>query len=543
MDMRWMAATTLVIAYAAAAVEGPFRLPPGEESMDGHGTGSHIDDFDFTDHTGQTHRFRKWAAGATVVIAVRDAECPVSRKYGPRLAEFEREFGARGVRFLFLDLSARDTPALRAADRARFDFRGPYVADAKGRVGRLLGARSSGDAFVVDGEGRLRYRGAVDDQFGIGYTRDRAMRPYLRAALEAVLAGREVAVPATTAPACLLSLAPPNNTKSDAGPTFHREVSRIVHRRCAICHRPGEVGPFPLLTYDDVASRREMIRFVIENRIMPPWPAADGTGPWANSLALEDAERATLLRWIADGAPAGDPADALPPPVWPQDAWRIGKPDVVLTTDEPVRISPELGVVYRHVFLDTDFDSDRWVQAMEIRTDTPRNTHHVLVFLIPPRAFDDDTSDTIPWRAALRGYLALYVAGTAAYRYPDGMAKRIPRGARLLLQLHYEPNGEPVVDRPRSGIKFAREPPRHELTTLAASTTDIEIPPGAGNHRVAAEHRLRQAGTLVGFGPHTHLAARPSATSSNFPTGAARPCSTSRATTRTGSSTISSKRR
>src|SRR6185295_1529119 len=104
----------------------------------------------------------------------------------------------------------------------------------------------------------------------------------------------------------------------------------IVANRCQECHRPGQIGPMPLLSYDDVSSWSAMIREVVDEKRMPPWHADPKHGVFSNDRSLSKAERQTLLTWIDQGAPRGEGKE--PEPRQFAEGWTIGKPDVVLTT-------------------------------------------------------------------------------------------------------------------------------------------------------------------------------------------------------------------
>jgi hypothetical protein len=103
---------------------------------------------------------------------------------------------------------------------------------------------------------------------------------------------------------------------SAAGLTFTKDIAPIIWTRCAACHRPGEIGPFSLLTYDDVKRRATLIGTVTSRRLMPPWKPEPGKGAFQGDRRLPDAELQKLQQWIAAGAPEGNPADLPPKPEW-----------------------------------------------------------------------------------------------------------------------------------------------------------------------------------------------------------------------------------
>src|SRR5262249_52009858 len=149
--------------------------------------------------------------------------------------------------------------------------------------------------------------GRIDDQFGVGFKRPAAMRHDLVEALEEVLAGKAVSVKETPVAGCLIARA---LTPKPAGKaTYAKQGPRILQRRCQECHRPGEIGPMPLLSHEDAVAWSGMIREVVDEKRMPPWNADPAYGHWSNDRSLPAEEKAQLLAWIADGCPRGNDAD------------------------------------------------------------------------------------------------------------------------------------------------------------------------------------------------------------------------------------------
>lgn len=160
--------------------------------------------------------FSLHAAGGErgTVIFVRDPECPVSQIYGPRQAQLARTYQRRGFNSIVLYLNDMLGAEAIAADAAGFDGPAVFVQRNGYALTKALGVKSTGDVFVLDGQHRLVYRGAVDDQYGIGYTRPLPMRRLLQDALEALSSGNLPPVQATTAPGCHIDASP------DEGPVL-----------------------------------------------------------------------------------------------------------------------------------------------------------------------------------------------------------------------------------------------------------------------------------------------------------------------------------
>ena len=493
----------LALAPSAAEEQAGADLAqaPTPENAERLGVGRRVGDLAYVDLAGTPGKLSDHATRKALVIAFTNTHCPVCRKYGPRLAALEKRFAPRGVGFLFVNPSPEEDPARIRQQAAAWGFQGPYVHDTKSALTTPLGTRTTGEVFVLDAARTLRYRGAVDDQHGVGWSRDAPRVHLLAAALEHVLAGTRPDPAATSAPGCLVGGAPTASASPDI--TWHEDVSRIVQHRCLPCHRAGESAPFVLQDHADVKAKAAMIRWVVEERRMPPWFAGPGSLPMKNDHDLTPRERKELLAWIDAGCPEGDPK-AAPLPRSFESGWRIGTPDVIYRLPKEQHIPATGTVRYRYVDVDAKLTEDRWVQAFEVRPTSPQVVHHVLVFCQYPKdhpRYRDRPQD----RFGLRGYFAAMVPGQGHVRYPAGTAKFMPRGTRLRFQLHYTTNGTAATDRTELGLIFAKEKPAREVRTTAVSTVRFRIPPGAANHRVSSTYMLPLDATLLGFTPHMHL--------------------------------------
>lgn len=486
-------------------------VEPAAARLDRDRLNEMIPNLEVEDVDGRAARLADLMGREGLVIVVRDADCPVSKRYGPRLARLEAAYAGQGLPFVFLNPTRHNTREQMVEEARAFGFQGRYLRDPQGRLAQALGARTTTEVFVLDTKRTLLYRGAVDDQYGIDYTKTEAARPFLAAALDDLLAGRRIHTPATPAPGCALEL-PPAPWRSVERVTYHRQVSRIVQAHCLECHHDGGAGPFPLDTYEAVAGRSETIRQAIRDGFMPPWFAAPGTGPWVNDTSLSLRERRTLFRWLDARMPPGDPADS-PVARKGETGWTIGTPDAVIGLPEPQEVPAEGFLEYRYVEVDLDHSENRWVQAVQILPGARANVHHVLVFLEPRGR---GTIETLRDRLvaggasprshrALESHFAAYGPGAGGYVFPPGTAKRLPAKIRLLIQIHYVTTGVPAVDRTRLGIVFAKEPPRYELQTASAFNRDFAIPPGAPNHEVSASYEFQDHGQVLSFTPHMHL--------------------------------------
>lgn len=283
-----------------------------------------------------------------------------------------------------------------------------------------------------------------------------------------------------------------------APPTFSRDIAPILQRSCQDCHRPGEAAPMPLLTYADARPHARSIKKAVSKREMPPWHADPAHGTWKNAMRLEDPEIAAISAWVDAGAPEGDPKE-LPPPRQFTEGWAIGKPDQVFTIPREFTVPTQGTVKYQYFFVPTEFTEDRWVQKAEARPGNRAVVHHIIVFVLGPDEMSLD--DKKLWQSHLCGT----APGSDADVFPEGTAKLIPRGANLLFQLHYTPNGKVEKDRSSVGLIFATKPVRKQFRVQGIMNNRFRIPPGASAHEVRSSYTFREDSTILSLMPHMHL--------------------------------------
>ncbi|HTI49466.1 MAG TPA: redoxin, partial [Planctomycetaceae bacterium] len=387
-----------------------------------------------------------------------------------------------------------------------------YVRDRNGALARAVHATHSTDVIVLDSRRTVIYRGAVDDQYGFGYSLNAPRREYLVEALAAVIDGKRPSVRATVAPGCPLDVEEPAG-RSPSSNTFHNRISRVLQHHCVSCHHQGGVAPFALDNFDDVASHAAAITAVINRGVMPPWfaapaPAGEKT-PWSNDPSLPEQDKADLLDWLAGDKVAGDTADAPLPLSFPDD-WQIGKPDLIVQLPEPVAIKATGTMPYHEVTVATGLTSDKWVQAIEIRPTAPQVVHHVLVFVLPParsgeKKHDDEVQVDQTEANLMRGFFAASVPGNGAIVLPDDYGKFLPAGARLKFQFHFAPNGTATTDQTRLGMVFCKQKPQNVIQIKGAGSLKLSIPPGAENHMESGFLRVATDWRVTAFLPHMHL--------------------------------------
>jgi mono/diheme cytochrome c family protein len=303
-------------------------------------------------------------------------------------------------------------------------------------------------------------------------------------------------------------------------PTFTRDVAPVMFTNCSGCHRPGGIGPMPLLTYEHATSYASEIRDVVARRAMPPWHADAPHGTFANDRRLADADRDAILRWVDAGTPLGNPSDLPPPPVF-SGSWTIGTPDVVASMPRDFEVPAQGEVRYQYFEVPSGLTEDTWVQAIEILPGARDVVHHVLVYAREPgvtsrppairQRADTASTGARQGRASSGGgrslgaLVATTAPGTNAITFPEGTALRLGAGTIFTFQMHYTPHGHAIRDRTRVGIVFAKEPPVEEIHASAFVNSRFMIPAGASDHRVDAELAFTEPVHIWALFPHTHL--------------------------------------
>ena len=259
-----------------------------------------------------------------------------------------------------------------------------------------------------------------------------------------------------------------------------------------------------LLTWDEARPWAKAMAREVTSRAMPPWHAAPEYGHFANDRRLPDRERETLLAWVEAGAPAGELEHAPRVPTFAA-GWTIGKPDLVIELPAEVTIPASGEVPYHDYVVDPGFTEDIWVRAAEAQPGNRDVVHHIIVDYVIDDPLVRRRLEREGIDSRVQGNLGGYVPGDEPLVLGDGLARRIPAGARIHFQMHYTPTGRIETDRSRLGLVLAGAPPRHEVYTGIASSPFIHIPPGATDRRLQADLTFPRAIVLLSMRPHLHL--------------------------------------
>jgi mono/diheme cytochrome c family protein len=339
--------------------------------------------------------------------------------------------------------------------------------------------------------------------------------------------------------------------------TFSEHVAPIIFNNCSSCHRPGEAGPFPLLSYADVRPRGRQIATVVRQKQMPPWkPESDFH--LKGERGLTEQQISTLERWVAAGMPQGDPAKlpALPPTA---SGWALGEPDLIVKMPEAFPVPPSGRDVYRTFVLPLNLKEDVWVKAVDFRPGSRPVVHHVLFYADSTgTARQRDAQDALPGfaggmggglvgggaLAALAGRggrggaqanaaaarpaatvsIGGWVPGSQPRMLPDDLAYLVPAGSDLILATHFHPNGQEEEEASTVGLYFAERRPSKGFTGIHLPPTfgllaGINIPPNVPDYTISDSFVLPIDVRAFGIVGHAHYIAKTMLMTATLPGG------------------------
>ena len=325
------------------------------------------------------------------------------------------------------------------------------------------------------------------------------MRPFLPlvvAALAPLLAGRA--------------------SGGESAPTFNKDVAPILFANCSNCHRPNEVGPFPLLTYDDARKRSKQLAEVTGAKVMPPWKPTAGHDVFKDARTLTDKQIGVFKAWAEAGAPEGEAKDLPPRPKFPE-GWHAGEPDLVLKVAKPFTVPAEGPDVYVHFVLPLDFAKDKYVKAVQIRPTDRKVAHHGVIILDGSgkarklaKAHGGDHYPNFGGPGFLPvGFLPGYAPGqTTKLEESDKVSITVPRGTDIVLQMHYHPIGKEVTDQPQIGLYFTDKKPERNINVVGMANNDVYIPAGVGDFKRTDSFTLPSDFEVGNIWGHMHMIGR-----------------------------------
>ncbi len=323
---------------------------------------------------------------------------------------------------------------------------------------------------------------------------------------------------------------------STSSVTFNKDVLPILQKNCQSCHRPGEVAPMSLLTYQATRPWAKAIKTAVLSKKMPPWFAGQTPRHFTNERKLSEGEINTLVAWVDSGAVEGDAKDR-PAALEFQDGWNI-KPDMIVEMPHPFQVPASGDVDNYYIVAKGNFAEDTWLSSAEVRPSNRQVVHHMRVWIRPPGshwldglnygvplsltdAFKLRTPGARSASGPTQEILAKYNPGLEPQSFAiNDAAKFVPKGSDIVFEAHYITNGKPAEDQSRIGLVLSKAAPARRYATVASlSQSAIVIPPGDSNYAARQQVTLTYDATLAWMQPHMHLRGKDYKLTAYYPSG------------------------
>ena len=470
------------------------------------------------------------AGKSATVVVFTSFDCPVSNSYVAQLNDLAKLHADKGVTVVLV-CPTDEKPTTVAKAASGFKLAIPVLLDQKKLLATALKAEVTPEAFVLDAEGKVLYRGRIDDGYSARLKKNATVSSHdLADAVAAVVAGKPVKTAQTKAVGCPIDFDVLNKT---GAVTFHKHVAPILNAQCVVCHRAGEVGPFALTTYAQAKRWASDIKEYTASRAMPPWMPTGGVA-MKGARKLSSEEIATLAAWADGGAPEGDIKDAPKPPEF-GDGWRHGKPDLILGASDDFTLGPTGNDLFRCFVAPTGLKEDKWIAGYDVRAGNPRVVHHTLHFFDTSGQGRDlesaqkakDKSRLVdigpgytsamgvgfvpapskPGESPKFGGLGGWAPGQAPQFVPAGAGMLLPKGSDFIIQTHYHRDGKIGTDRTQVGLYFAKGPVEQPWQSLIVNGLKAweKIPAGKADYAARGSIYLHADAVLHNVLPHMHL--------------------------------------
>jgi peroxiredoxin len=495
------------------------------------------------DAAGQAFSLDRLKGKKASVVVFLSFDCPVSTSYMPTLDDLARQYADRDVAVVGIVPGEEEGQARQHAQEYHARF--PLLRDEKFAATAAFGADVTPQAFLLDSQLTIRYCGRIDDGYVARLKKKGHIAHHdLREALDEVLAAKTVSHPTTAAIGCPI-VAESAVRKTTGAVTFNRDVLPILQEKCQSCHRPGESAPFSLLTYPQAVRWAQDIKDYTQTRKMPPWKPVESHGVFQNERKLSDEEIGRLARWVDGGMPEGDPHDKPAPRRWPE-GWQLGEPDLILEPPEDVVVGATGSDMMRVIAFPTHFTEEKYLAAIEVQPGNRRVVHHTLFITDTTgkgrrygeeerrRVKKPDEPDQGPGYSTVMGlgFIALppkvmllggWAPGLLPRPLPEGVGYRVPKGADILVQIHYHRTGKVERDRTRVGLHFAKKPVTRPLQILGAPGLFAMIPAREPHYKIEGRIWMTQDITIYSVMPHMHLLGKDIKATLTLPDGTVKP--------------------
>ncbi len=306
--------------------------------------------------------------------------------------------------------------------------------------------------------------------------------------------------------------------------TYNKDIAPIIQNHCMSCHRQGEIGPMSLTNYEEVKNWASTIKYVTEQRIMPPWKADPDFSRFLGENYLDDDQIKMIGEWIEDGLKEGLASDLPQTPIFPTNSL-LGTPDLVLSFKESYTHKGNGKDEYRYFVLPSGLIQNKKIKAIELRPGNTKIVHHALFFAdqsgkareydarTPEYGFSaNDFNDFDVDEVINRDQFPGYVPGQKPRYFPDGLAQDLPANSDLVIQMHYAPWSIDAKDSSSVNIFFAKNDEIIDRTVKGKIMLPFDLVTGASSFFLRPNDVKTFTGvytvpfdvSLIGLSPHMH---------------------------------------
>ena len=311
--------------------------------------------------------------------------------------------------------------------------------------------------------------------------------------------------------------------------TFTKDVAPIFAEHCQICHRANTFAPMSLVTYQEARPWAKSIKTKVAAREMPPWFIDKNVGiqHFANDVSLSDQDIATIVKWVDNGAPEGNPKDMPPARKFPDEqVWQIGKPDLIVNLPKDVIVKAKAPDQWPDILVDPGLTEDRYVEAVQIIPTKGRQViHHIRTSLVDPDAstrHSGQLDGNVALEAGEMGvFLNEYAIGKGGDVFREGAGRLIKAGTKVNFQFHLHSSGAETPTNVALGLKLYPKGyvPKHAITSLTVGVNEIDLRPNAADVRSDAYMPLIKPARLLSFQPHMHNRGKAECLEAIYPNG------------------------
>ncbi|QHV97530.1 monooxygenase [Spirosoma endbachense] len=271
-------------------------------------------------------------------------------------------------------------------------------------------------------------------------------------------------------------------------PTYVADIRPILTQHCAPCHHPGGIGPFSLLTYEDVAKRGKFVAKVTQRRYMPPFPADRQFQHYSNERGLSEREISTIQAWVQGGMIRGVGGEqgigSRKQNTGESQVPDALKPELVLRM-KPYAIKGDGREDFRYFHVPMNLKHDIWVEGIEFVPGNRKLLHHSRLMVdstgtmagIDGISEDDPSLRNFQQTPLADEFLYGWVPGNDRVTFPAGAAKLIRAGSDLILNVHYSPSAKADQDQSEVRFYFAKKPAERIVQTLTLTENNITNQP------------------------------------------------------------------